>query len=142
MTDVRLYHTDDGGEIEIVNGSVTMDRVGLESAVYISLFGGNAHDRGLAADDHLTWWGNINEPVAERRLRSETQALLEDLPLVPASLRLYEGAATRDLAWMVPSIASTVRVTATMPAMNAVKLRVEIEIGNETIALEYTHQGT
>jgi phage gp46-like protein len=137
MTDVHLFHTDDGGEVTITNGTMLMKRVAIEAAAYLSLFGGNENDRGISADDHLSWWGNVGESE-ERRYRSETQALLRALPLIPASLRKVEGAATRDLEWMVTTgVATDVRATATMPALNTIKLVVEIDVNGETIQLEF-----
>jgi phage gp46-like protein len=136
MSDVLLFHEDDGGEIEIENGTVSVVPVGLRTAAYLSLFGGNERDRGFPADDHLQWWGNLGEPP-ERRYRSETQGLLRSLPLVPASLRAVEGAALRDLAWMLEDLADDVRAAATMPALNRIKLVVEIIVGEETYRLDF-----
>jgi phage gp46-like protein len=139
MTDVLLFQTDDGGEIEIVNGRVTLTPSGIETAAYLSLFGGNENDRGIPADDSLQWWGNADELDAHRKIRSETQALLRALPLTPATARRVEGAASRDLAWMTATgVADAIRPTATMPALNSIHLRVEIDIGDETIVIEHT----
>lgn len=141
MTDVLLFHTEDGGEIRIENGRVEMTASGLETAAYLSLFGGNEDDRGISADDSLQWWGNVDERVPERRYRSATQALLRALPLVSSTRRKVEEAAVRDLDWMISTgVASDVRATATIPALNRLHLRVEIDVGDETIVLEHTEQ--
>lgn len=138
MTDVRLYHADDGGEIDIVGGRFGLDDT-PETAVYLSLFGGNELDAGTAATAAKQWWGNLLEgESASRKLRSETQHLLRSLPATPANLRRVEDAAGRDLAWMVTELDATVTVTASMPARNRVGLKVEIAIGDSiyTVRLE------
>lgn len=45
--DIYLYETENGGDITIRNGEPVMD-AGLESAVYISIFG----------HESVTWWAN------------------------------------------------------------------------------------
>ena len=82
--DVSLRQTDDGGEITVVNGVVEMSG-GLETAVYLSLFGGNEDDDGRA-DNPQTWWGNLAENEPERQYRSETQHLLQALPATTGTL--------------------------------------------------------
>jgi phage gp46-like protein len=127
--DVRLYQKNgDGGEIEVVGGQIGLDE-GLETAVFLSLFGGNDDDAGIDATKALQWWGNVEERDETRRHRSETQYLLNNSALVPANLRRFEDAAALDLEWMTSTgLASFVGVEATMPALNTVKLTVKIEI--------------
>ena len=125
MTDVALFNTLDGGEITIENGVIELGG-GLESAAYLSLFGGNQEDAG-ERDSNLQWWGNLIEPNEVRHQRSRTQHIIRSLPLIPLNLRRIEDAATLDLAWMISEqVASSVVVTATMPALNRVQLDVEI----------------
>lgn len=133
--DVLLFQTPDDGDIEIEDGRVTVSG-GLETAAYLSLFGGNENDSGRA-DDPLTWWGNIDESLPEREYRSETQYLLRSIPAVPANLRRLERAAERDLAWMVPNVATAVSAAATMPARNRVRLTVSIEAAGRPSEFEY-----
>ena len=137
MTDVRLYQTDNGGEIDFVAGRAVMDD-GLAASVYLSLFGGNDDDSGLEADEAFEWWGNKSEPDPARKYRSETQFLLNSLPLVPANLRAVEDAAGRDLAWMVDTIASSVEVNASVPALNTFKLDVAIVIDDAKYDFVFT----
>lgn len=127
ISDVRLFHTPDGGEVEIVGGTVTMGD-GLETAVYLSLFGGNERDRNLEADDRLQWWGNLDERDESRRYRSETQALLRALPATTASLRRLEDAVSRDLAWLEQEIASALEVTVSIPRVNAIAIDVVVVV--------------
>lgn len=129
MTDVRLLQTNDGGEIEIKNGLVTMSD-GLYEAVYLSCFGGNERDSGLDGDRYQ-WWGNIGEPVSARRYRAETQHLLRSMPAIPANLKRVQEAAERDLTWMVETrLATLVSALASMPALSRVRLRINVIIGD------------
>ena len=132
--DVLLYQTTDEGEVNVVNGVMEMSG-GLQTAAYVSLFGGNEDDAG-GSDTTQAWWGNVDETLPERQYRSETQHLLQALAAVSANLRRIEDAAGRDLAWMVDqNVANTVEVAASMPGLNKVTLSVTID-GDSTV--EYT----
>jgi phage gp46-like protein len=140
MTDLRLHHTDDGGEIDVVGGRVTMDD-GLETAAYISLFGGNELDAGQDSTAGKTWWGNVDEEDRTRRLVSETQHLLRALPATAANLRRIEDAAVRDLAWMVDAgAADAVEVTAFLPARNTVRLVGSITVDGAVFPFDFQRQ--
>lgn len=131
MSDVILQHTPDGGEITCENGVIAMDE-GVVTAVYVSLFGGNEGDSG--GDEHkaVEWWGNKIETDSTKKLRSETQHLLRSIPATSGNLRLIEDAVGHDLAWMVETkLASFVGCSASIPALNTVKIDVKIEIQNE-----------
>jgi phage gp46-like protein len=121
--DVYLFDTLDGGD-------VTQDlaiRDGLESSVYLSLFGGNIKDDGRE-DNAFNWWGNIGENVQSRKYRSETAYLVSTVSPTPSNLRLIEDAAKRDLAWVISDgVTSELRVVASMPKLNFVKLSVFME---------------
>jgi phage gp46-like protein len=141
MTDVYLFSTPDGGEIDANNGRLTMSD-GLDTAVYLSLFGGNEDDSGSDGDARKQWWGNLSETDPPRQYRSETQHLLKSLPLIPASLRRIEDAAKRDLAWMVPSPARAVDARATIPALNTVRLELAVDIDGTVFSFTFTEHGT
>ncbi len=139
MTDVALLHENDGGNIEVERGRFSTAN-GLFNAVYLSLFGGNERDSGDSVDDPLEWWGNKIEPVASRRYRSETQALLKDLPLVPSTRRRFEDAATRDLAWLTEDgRADFVAVTCSIPGLNRLAFSIKIEVDDELYAFSLSH---
>lgn len=125
VSDVYLFHTPDGGDIRCANGVIELSD-GLETAVYLSLFGGNAHDSGLESDNAKQWWGNLIEAEPARQMRSETQVLLRSTPAIPANLRLIEEAAGRDLAWLIPNQATQVSVFCTMPGLNRVRLEIKV----------------
>lgn len=134
--DVALHNTADGGEITISSGDVLVDD-GLATAVYLSLWGGNDDDNGTEATKHLQWWGNLDEPVAARRYRSETQALLESSPITTAKLRALQEAAGRDLAWMKEDLADEIEVTTTIPAVDKVQLTVKVFVGENEFTFPF-----
>lgn len=136
MSDVRLYQTDDGGEITIEGGRFMLDH-SPETAAYLSLFGGNEEDAGTTATESLQWWGNLLEQDRARHLRSETQYLLRSLPAVTANLRRIEDAAGRDLAWMTTALGAGITVAASMPAVRTVQLDIAITIDATTTELRF-----
>lgn len=130
MSDVLIFQTTDGGDIEIEGGVVTTGG-GLASAVYLSLFGGNEQDDGREGNP-ATWWGNV---VGQEQYRSRTQHLLRSIPAIPANLRRIEDAARKDLNWMMESgAAGAIDVVATQPGLSTVKLVVII---NNSESFEY-----
>jgi phage gp46-like protein len=134
--DVSLFQTDDGGDITALDGIVTMGG-GLETAVYLSLFGGNEDDDGRQ-DSPADWWGNIDETDPAREYHSETQHLLRSLPATTGNLRRLEDAARRDLSWLESdSVASSVTVSASIPGVNKIKLEIYIEAIGEESSFEY-----
>ena len=137
MTDVRLYHTVDGGGINITNGQPELAD-GLESAVYLSLFGGNVRDAGLESERTKEWWGNKGETDPAKQQRSETQHLLTALPAIPANLKRIEDAGLRDLAWLTDSVADIVAVTARMHAVNAITIQVDVLINGIKSVFAFT----
>lgn len=125
MTDVLLRQTNDGGDITIQGGLLQLSE-GLETAAYLSLFGGNEDD---PADTDTTqqWWGNLLDVEPERAYRSETQFLVQALPAIPFNLRRIEQAAARDLKWMIDTaLAQSVTVEATIPAKDRVLIGLVI----------------
>lgn len=125
MTDVLLRQTNDGGDVTIQGGLLLLSE-GLETAVYLSLFGGNEDDPA-EADTSLQWWGNLLDTAPELAYRSETQFLIKSLPAIPANLRRVEQAAARDLKWLTDSgNAQSVTAEATIPAVNRIALALVI----------------
>jgi phage gp46-like protein len=137
MTDVLLRQTNDGGDITVEAGLALMSD-GLETAAYLSLFGGNVDDAGVGERSRDEWWGNVDEPELDRRYRSETQNLIQSIPAVPRNLRRIEQAAGRDLAWMISSgVAKSVKAEASIPEVNRVRLSIEIVTLKETVQLVF-----
>lgn len=134
--DVSLFQTNDGGNIEVDGGIVTMGG-GLETSAYLSLFGGNEDDDGRA-DSLFNWWGNLDEVSPARQYHSETQNLLQALPATSGNLRRIEDAANRDLAWFTEGrIASSLDVNASIPGVNKIKLTINIEALGEESSFEF-----
>lgn len=137
MTDVLLRQTSDGGDITLEGGLLLMSE-GLETAAYLSLFGGNEDDPGDAGASTLQWWGNLLETDAARTYRSETQYLIKSLPAIPANLRRIEQAAARDLQWMLDTAtALSVTVEATIPALNRVRINLTIDTTTDRVELSF-----
>lgn len=132
--DVKHYQTTDNGEIEIVNGLITMNG-GLESAVYISLFGGNKDDDGTSSKELKQWWGNFGETVT---CRSQTQYLLNSIPAIPINMLKIKEAAENDTKWLLDNkIATSINVEVDIIGLNMVKLTIIILADGEKIELQY-----
>lgn len=136
MPDVLMRQTPDGGEIQLQNGQSVMSE-GLDTSCYLSLFGGNKLDSGLDADNAKQWWANIGELDSAKQYRSQLQYLLATIPLTPANLTRFEDAASADLAWLTVSVADSVAVQATMPALNTVEITVAIVINGATTKFSF-----
>jgi phage gp46-like protein len=134
MTDVLLFQTPDGGEVTFENGQPLMDD-GLETAAYLSLFGGNEEDSGGDEGKPVEWWGNKIESDASKKLRSHTQFLLRSIPITSGNIVLIEDAVAQDLAWMVETkLASFVGGTVSIPALNTIRIDVKIVVQDKTYA--------
>jgi len=134
--DVLLFQTNDGGDVSVSGGLVEMSG-GLETAAYLSLFGGNEGDNGQANNPD-TWWGNVNEPDPQRQYRSETQHLLQSLVAIPANLRRLERSAVRDLSWMITAgVATSVSAVASMPGVKKVRIAVTINAEGSPSTIEF-----
>lgn len=127
--DIKLFQTDDDGEISVAGGVVAMNG-GLETMAYLCLFGGNQDDDG-ADGNPRTWWGNLAENETERHYRSETQYLLRSIPATSANLRRIEDAVRRDLkSFLTAGIATEIEVSVTVPELNRVKINIDINQEN------------
>jgi phage gp46-like protein len=147
MSDVRLFHQADGGNIEFdgpfdITTDVKLD-TGLETAVYLSWYGGNERYHGH--DDPLNtkhphgpaWWGNLEEPEA-RHLISETAHVLRDLPATSNNLLMVEDSMLRDVQWMLDDgTADEVFVTASLIAKDRINLAARIIIDKEEFAVAF-----
>lgn len=134
--DVVLYQSINDGEIEVEGGIVTMDG-GLQTAAYLSLFGGNEQDDGRE-DNRLAWWGNSIGTDPQEAQVSRVQYLLRSIATTSANLRRIEDAAKDDLAWFVElGVATEVGVVASIPGPERVKLVVSITYQGEEINFEF-----
>jgi phage gp46-like protein len=134
--DVKLFQTNDNGDIIITDGIVEMSG-GLETSAYLSLFGGNEDDNGLDGSK-FNWWANINETNTSHQYRSETQNLLQALSANTGNLRKIEDACNRDLAWFIDeNIASSIVVVVSIPGINRVKIEININAQGEESSFEF-----
>lgn len=136
MTDIALFHTADGGEVEIVNGEIALDHT-PRTAVYLSMFGGNDQDGGTQATEHLQWWGNLIEPETTRRYRCETQHILRALPAVSANLPRVSDAVKRDLEWMERALGAVVSTRVSIPARRRIEIEIRLEVDGEPYPLAF-----
>lgn len=135
--DVLLQQTNDNGEISVVNGVATMTG-SFETMAYLCLFGGNEDDDGRA-DNPDSWWGNLDEVDPDLRYVSETQNLLKSLPAISSNLLKIQAAAERDLSVFInKNIASSVTVTASIPALNRVNIAIDIEANGVKTSFNFT----
>lgn len=133
--DVLIYQTSNGGEINIADGLVEMAG-GIETAAYLSMFGGNYDDDGL--DNAVGWWGNVGESAPERQYHSETQFILNTALPIPSNLKRIEDAVKRDLQWFLDvGAASSIEVSATMPSVNKVNLVIELNADSRVRRIEF-----
>ncbi|MCL2093826.1 MAG: hypothetical protein FWH12_06490 [Treponema sp.] len=98
--DLLLFDTVDGGDVAIADGFFISDRA-LDTAVYLSLFGGNKEDNGKVKN-RKTWWGNTLRGVSEnQKLVSRFQAIIFGLPMTTKNILDAEEAARLDLEWLI-----------------------------------------
>jgi phage gp46-like protein len=138
VSDVHLTHTPDGGEISFASGQAVLSD-GLESSIYLSLFGGNERDSGRAADERFQWWGNLGERDLAKQYRSETQYLVRSLPATTGNLRRVEDAVKHDLDWLTAtSLATSIKVTVGIPKLNTIAIAVTVDLASgETPRFEF-----
>ena len=125
MGDVLVISANDGGDIVVEDGLVK-DCRNFDTAVYLSLFGGNKDDLNGRAKE--TWWGNLI-PGTKRNewMQSEFGAMVTGLPLTSGNLRKASEAASRDLAW-IKSDAGADSVSSSLYAKSAERVRLTVEV--------------
>ncbi len=115
MSDVLLSHTEDGGEINILNGLVEVTDT-METAVYLSLFGGT------------DWWGNLDEATQFARYIAQTGGLVSGLAWTSPNLVRIRDAVLRDLRWLTAGgYATLVEVEVTVPELDNLLIEVRID---------------
>ena len=133
--DVLLFQTVDDGEIAVTDGIVSMTN-GFETAVYLSLFGGNDDDSGRA-DDDLTWWGNIGARDPDERMVSQTQNMMRGLPVTSGSLPSIRNAIKNDLSWMSKYV-ENMEITLAIPGPKRIDIRIRFDFNGAPVTLNYT----
>ena len=126
--DIKLFQTNDDGDIIITDGLIEMSG-GIETSAYLCLFGGNEEDDGRP-NNNLQWWGNIGEKT---KYQSETQFLLKSIPATTGNLKRIKESAIRDLSSLP---AKSIEVIVSMPRLNVVKLEINID----GVPIEFTNK--
>jgi len=88
MSDLLLFQTNDGGEIEVINGFVTLTD-DLQTASYLSMFGGDS------------WFANDLQENPASKMNAETGRVIETTNPSSSGLLAVEDAIKRDHAWMI-----------------------------------------
>ena len=133
MTDVLLYDTLDGGELALDGSSIVLT-TGLDTAVYLSLFGGNEYDTGLSDDSSDQWWGNLLETDTSKHLRGQLQALLLSTAPNSGNLQRFRDAANNDLRWLTSKgLAKSIDVQVRVLKVQQLQIDISIVInGNNS----------
>ena len=131
--ELLLIDTPDGGDIQLADDLFINDLT-FNTAVYISLFGGNKEDNGRVKNKY-TWWGNTLDGVMENeKIVSRFQAIIFSLPMTSKNIQEAETAAELDLQWLIDEgIADIISVTGNATGHNTFNLLVEIKSGETTI---------
>jgi phage gp46-like protein len=124
--DLLLQDTLDGGDIVIADGTFAADRA-FDTAIYLSLFGGNKDDDGRVKNNR-TWWGNTLPGLSEsEKLVSRFQAILAGTPMSAKTIHEAEAAARLDLQWLLTEgLADSVAVDCRTGMGSRFALRVNI----------------
>lgn len=126
--DVRLTLDENGADIIIKDGLI-QDCRDFDTAVMLSLFGGNKDDENGMAKK--TWWGNLIPGTRrEEWMQSEFAAMITGYPMTGVNLRKASNAATRDLAW-AKNIAGADSVSVSLYAENQDRIKLTAEIMQE-----------
>lgn len=137
--DVLLLQGLNDGDINVVGGIVEMTD-DLQTAILLSMFGGNEDDSGQ--DQKFSWWGNFSENESEKTYRSETQFLAKKLPATTFNRARIESAALRDLNWFIENqFALSVNVVVTLPGGNIYRISGVVETAIKSTAFELDING-
>lgn len=133
--DAYFFDSADGGDIECLNGVITLDE-GLYAMAYLCLQGGNEDDDGSDGALPLQWWGNLTDTNESRHLRSQFQAAVLNNPLNSATLQIFEEAATADLNVMVEEeLVESFTVEARIAAPKRLALECQFAVRDDVFPL-------
>ena len=123
--DVLLILKENGIDININNGLIEMTG-GFETAIILSLFGGNDQDDGTESTKKYEFWGNKLENDQNKKLISRTGGILTGLPVTPNNLRLIDQAIQLDLNWMKTlNIIDELNINLRIPQKNRIEIEIE-----------------
>lgn len=119
--DPLFFQTQDGGDVQINNG-LFLRSGGLRNAVYLSWFGANFKDTGVANDKH-SWWGNFLTDDVDQHYRGQTQRFMDTTALTSNTLSPLETVMAGDVDWMISTgMADEIAVVASIVGDDRVKL--------------------
>lgn len=142
--DVLLKMTNDGADLVIENALVACDRH-FDTAVLLSLFGGNMEDDGRV-ESTAGWWGNYtgtgDAESAGRKLVSKYQAVTTSGPLTASSAKAAVSAAKEDLAWLIDEgVCDAMEITGEIAGVKTLTLAVTcIKEGADVYSGKYALQ--
>jgi phage gp46-like protein len=131
--DLLLEDTPDGGDIQIEHDLFMNDK-SFNTAVYLSLFGGNKEDSGKVKNKN-TWWGNTLPGISENeKIISRFQAVIFALPMTTKNIQEAESAARIDLQWTIDEgIGDQIIITGQAITRNKFNLTVNILLEKQSI---------
>lgn len=123
--DVLINGAGGSGNIVIEDGLVK-DCRNFSTAVYLSLFGGNARDD--AGRDNETWWGNLIPGTKKNeKLVSSFYTIVSGFPLNSNNIKKAVAAAKDDLSWMIEEGIAD-EIDASVYAMSARQVQLTVRI--------------
>ena len=121
MTDMALLNSLGGGDIKIINGDSIPDN-GLETAVFITLFGSDLRNEGFYGDAYSTF--------EAEKLNGDFQKLLSE-PITSSNLLRLEDSAKKDLDWMIrDGLVSEIIVSIIVLGINKIKITIDFSEGS------------
>jgi phage gp46-like protein len=123
--DVLIELKEDGFDLNIDSGLIELTG-GFETAVLLSLFGGN--------DNNIEFWGNKFETEVLQKLNSQTQLILTGLPANPNNLKKLDEAIKVDLDWFKQDkIVDEIEIFTQIIAKNKVRITINMKKDNSII---------
>lgn len=138
--DILINGADGMGNIVIEDGLVK-DCRNFSTAVYLSLFGGNARDD--AGRDNGTWWGNLIPGTKKNeKLVSSFYAIVSGFPINSNNIKRAARAAKDDLSWMIEEgIADEIDASIHAISIRQVQLTIRVsKSGNDILKDTYGFQ--
>lgn len=121
--DVKLIITKEGFDIDLKNNFVEMTS-GFESAIFLSIFGGNEEDDYSEATKEKQFWGNR---LNGNQYRSRTLKFINGSYANAQNLQLLEKNILLDLNWFIEeNIADTLEVDCSIPNFNELKIDIRL----------------
>ena len=121
--DVKLIITKEGFDIDLKNNFIEMTS-GFESAIFLSIFGGNEEDDYSEATKEKQFWGNR---LNGNQYRSRTLKFINGNYANAQNLQLLEQNILLDLNWFIEeNIADTLEVDCSIPNFNELKIDIRL----------------